>query len=76
MTVILEGTGFLTGAIVLAVAFTATCCLGAAVGVEGVETGTGAAAEAADFPAVEVVRTGAEFTNTGSVEGIGLPSLV
>ena len=29
-----------------------------------------------DFPADVVVYTGAEFTSTGSVEGIGLPSLV
>lgn len=28
------------------------------------------------FPAVTVVVTGAEFTNTGSVEGMGLPSFV
>lgn len=35
----------------------------------GVGTDTG-------FPAVEVVITGAVFTNTGSVEGMGLPNLV
>lgn len=75
MTVILEGAGFLTGAVVLAVAFTATC-LGVAAGVEVVETAAVAEVEAGGFPAVEVVTTGAEFTNTGSVEGIGLPSLV
>lgn len=75
MTVILEGAGFLTGAVVLAVAFTATC-LGVAVGVEVVETEAGVEVETGGFPAVEVVITGAEFTNTGSVEGIGFPSLV
>lgn len=75
MTVILEGAGFLTGAVVLAVAFTATC-LGVAVGVEVVETEAGVDVETGGFPAVVVVITGAEFTNTGSVEGIGLPSLV
>lgn len=74
MTVILEGAGFLTGA-VLAVAFTDTC-LGVTVGVEVVETEAEVDVETGSFPAVEVVITGAEFTNTGSVEGIGLPSLV
>lgn len=75
MTVILEGAGFLTGAVVLTMAFTATC-LGVAAGVEVVETEAGVEVEAGGFPAVEVVITGEEFTNTGSVEGIGLPSLV
>lgn len=65
----------MTGAVVLAVAFTAIC-LGVAAGDEVVETEAGAEVEAGGFPAVEVVITGAEFTNTGSVEGIGLPSLV
>lgn len=50
--------------------------MGVAVGVEVVETETGVDVETRGFPAVEVVITGAEFTNTGSVEGIGLPSLV
>lgn len=75
MTVILEGAGFLTGGVVLAVLFTATC-LGVTVGVEVAETEAGAEDDTGAFPAVEVVITGAEFTNTGSVEGIGLPSLV
>ncbi len=75
MTVILEGAGFLTGAVVLVVAFTATC-LGVAEGVVVVETGAEVVVDTAGFPAVEAVITGAEFTNTGSVEGIGLPSLV
>lgn len=75
MTVILEGAGFLTGAAVLAVAFTATC-LGVAVGVGVVETEAGVDVDTGGFPAVAVVITGAEFTKTGSVEGIGLPSLV
>lgn len=76
MTVILVGAGFLTGGVGLAVVFTATC-LGVAVGVEVVETeADGVDVETGGFPAVEVVITGAEFTNTGSVEGIGLPSLV
>lgn len=76
MTVILEGGGFLTG-VVLAELFAATS-LGAAAGVavidaeveEDEEEGT------EGFPAVVVVTTGVEFTNTGSVEGIGFPSLV
>ena len=75
MTVILEGAGFLTGGAGLAVVFTATC-LGATVGVGVVETEAGVDVETGGFPAVEVVITGAEFTSTGSVEGIGLPSLV
>lgn len=32
--------------------------------------------ETEGFPAVEVVTTGVELTSTGSVEGIGFPSLV
>lgn len=72
MAVILVGAGFLIGAVVLAVALTATC-LDVAVGVEVVET---VDVDTEGFPAVEVVITGFAFTNTGSVEGIGLPSLV
>lgn len=75
MTVILEGAGFLIGAVVLVVAFIATC-LGVAVGVEVVEMEEGVDVDTEGFPAVEVVITGAAFTNTGSVEGIGLPNLV
>lgn len=75
MTVILEGAGFLMGAVVLGVAFTATC-FGVTVGVEVVETEAGLDVDPGGFPAVEVVITGVEFTSTGSVEGIGLPSLV
>lgn len=75
MTGILVGAGLLTGAAVLAMVFTATC-LGVAVGVEVVETEAGVDVDAGGFPAVEVVITAAQFTNTGSVEGIGLPSLV
>lgn len=75
MTIIFEGVGFLTGGVVLAVVFTATC-LGVAVGVKVAETEAGVEVEPGCFPAVEVVTTGAEFTSTGSVEGMGLPSLV
>lgn len=75
MTVILEGAAFLTGAVVLAVVFTAAC-LAVTVGVEVVGIEEGVDMDTAGFPAVEVVITGDEFTNTGSVEGIGLPSLV
>lgn len=75
MTIILEGAGFFTGGAVLAVEFTATC-LGVAVEVRVVETEAGVEVETGGFPAVEVVTTGAEFTSTGSVEGMGLPSLV
>lgn len=75
MTTILEGAGFLTGGVVLAVVFTATC-LGVAMGVKVVETEALVEVETGGFPAVEVVTTGAEFTSTGSVEGMGLPSLV
>lgn len=74
MAVILEGAGFLTGGVDLVVVFTGDC-LGI-TGVDVVETVTEAEDETGGFPAVEVVITGAEFTNTGSVEGIGLPSLV
>jgi len=73
-TDILEGAGFLTGA-VLAETFTAAC-LGVTVEVEAVEPEAEVAVETEGFPAVDVVTTGAEFTNTGSVEGIGLPNLV
>lgn len=75
MTVILEVVGFLTGGAVLTVGFTATC-LGVALGTEVAETEAGVDVDAEGFPAVDVVTTGAELTNTGSVEGIGLPSLV
>lgn len=71
----MEGGGFLIGAVVLLVVFTATC-LGVTQGVEVVETEDGVDVDTEGFPAVEVVITGAAFTNTGSVEGIGLPSLV
>lgn len=76
-TVILEGASFLTGGVVLAVVLTATC-LGVIKGVVvvGTEAGAVEGEVTAGFPAVEVVMMGAEFTNTGSVEGIGLPSLV
>lgn len=74
MTVILEGAGFLMGAVVLVVEFIA--CLGVAVEVEVAEMEAGVVVDTEGFPAVEVVITGAAFTNTGSVEGIGLPSLV
>lgn len=43
---------------------------------EVVEMPAGVGAETEGFPAVEVVITGAVFTNTGSVEGMGLPNLV
>lgn len=75
MLYILGGAGFLTGAVILTRVFTAPC-LGVTVGVEVVETEAGVDVVTGGFPAVEVVITGAEFTNTGSVEGIGLPSLV
>lgn len=80
MTVILEGGGFLTGVAVLAVLFAATG-LGAAAGVAVVDAEVEEDKEEEEegtegFPAVVVVTTGVEFTNTGSVEGIGFPSLV
>lgn len=78
MTVILEGGGFLTGVAVLAVLFAATS-LGAAAGVAVVDAEVEEDKEeegTEGFPAVVVVTTGVEFTNTGSVEGIGFPSLV
>lgn len=80
MTVILEGGGFLTGVAVLAVLFAATG-LGAAAGVAVVDAEVEEDEEEEEegtegFPAVVVVTTGVEFTNTGSVEGIGFPSLV
>lgn len=79
MTVILEGGGFLTGVAVLAVLFAATS-LGAAAGVAVVDAEVEEDKEEEEgtegFPAVVVVTTGVEFTNTGSVEGIGFPSLV
>lgn len=71
----LEEAGFLTGRFILVVGFTATC-LGVTAGVEVDETDTEVEEDAGGFPAVEVVITGEELTNTGSVEGIGLPSLV
>lgn len=74
MTVILEGAGFFIGG-VLAVAFIATC-LGVTVGVEVVEMEEVVGVDAECFPAVEVVMSGAAFTSTGSVDGMGLPSLV
>lgn len=80
MTVILEGGGFLTGVAVLVVLFAATG-LGAAAGVAVVDAEVEEDKEEEEegtegFPAVVVVTTGVEFTNTGSVEGIGFPSLV
>lgn len=79
MTVILEGGGFLTAVVVLAVLFAATS-LGAAAGVAVVDADVEEDEEEEEgtegFPAVVVVTTGVEFTNTGSVEGIGFPSLV
>lgn len=77
MTVILEGGGFLTGVVVLAEMFAATG-LGAAAGVAVVDAEVEDEEEEGTegFPAVVVVTTGVEFTNTGSVEGIGFPSLV
>lgn len=79
MTVILEGGGFLTGVAVLAVLFAATG-LGATAGVAVVDAEVEEDEEEEEgtegFPAVVVVTTGVEFTNTGSVEGIGFPSLV
>lgn len=79
MTVILEGGGFLTGVAVLAVLFAATG-LGATAGVAVVDAEVEEDKEEEEgtegFPAVVVVTTGVEFTNTGSVEGIGFPSLV
>lgn len=75
MTVILEGGGFLTGAVVLVWTFIASC-LGVAVEAEVVDMPAGVGADTEGFPAVEVVMTGAVFTNTGSVEGMGLPNLV
>lgn len=64
----------MTVATVLAAVFTAG--LGAAVTVGVVPNEATSVVEARFLAAVDVVTTGAEFTNTGSVEGIGLPSLV
>lgn len=75
MTVILEGADFLTGAAGLTGALTVTC-LGGAVELETVEAGAAVELEAASFPTFDVDRTGVALTSTGSVEGIGLPSLV
>lgn len=79
MTAILERGGFLTGVCVLVTVFTATS-LGAAAVEAVVETEARVEEEEEEttegFPAVVVVTTGVEFTNTGSVEGIGFPSLV
>lgn len=76
VTAVLGGAGvsFLAGGADLDSVFTAT--FGAAEAAEAVDTEGDGAVDTAGFPAVEVVTTGVEFTNTGSVEGIGLPSLV
>lgn len=73
MTVILEEADFLAGAAGLTWALTDTC-LGAEL--EMVEAGAAVELEGVGFPTFDVERTGVELTNTGSVEGIGLPSLV
>lgn len=75
MTVILEGADFLTGAAGLTGPLTDTC-LGAAAELEMVEAGAAVELEAISFPTFDVERAGVALTNTGSVEGIGLPSLV
>lgn len=75
MTDILEGADFLAGAAGLTGAPTDSC-LGAAAELEMVEAGAAVELEAVSFPTFDVERTGAALTNTGSVEGIGLPSLV
>lgn len=76
----LVGTGFFTGVEALVVLRTAAFVVGAAAVLWAAGAAAAAAADvtlgAAGFPAVTVVVTGAEFTNTGSVEGMGLPSLV
>lgn len=70
---ILEAAGFLTGGVL---AGTLTDALGVTVAAAALEPELGVDVEPGGFPAVEVVTTGAEFTSTGSVEGMGLPSLV
>lgn len=76
MCVILEGAGFLIGGVVLAEVFAATG-LGVTAGVEMVETEEDTDDGTVGFPAVETVIAGAELlTSTGSVDGIGFPSLV
>lgn len=75
MTVILEGADFLTGAAGLTGPLTDTC-LGAVAELEMVEAGAAVELEAISFPTFDVERAGVALTNTGSVEGIGLPSLV
>lgn len=66
--------GFFTGRTALAGGFP-TACLSLAAGVEAFESDE-EVEDAGGFPADEVVRMGAEFTRTGSDEGIGLPSFV
>lgn len=64
--------GFFTGRTALVGGFPAVC-LSLAAGAAAVE-GDEEAGDA--FPADEKARMGAEFTRTGSDDGIGLPSFV
>lgn len=68
--------GFFTGAVILLLFTFIAVCFDVALEVEVVELPAGAGAGAGGFPAVEVVITGLVFTNTGSVDGMGLPNLV
>lgn len=75
MPIILAGADFLTGAAVLTVLLTDSC-LDAAAELKLVDTGAAEELGAVGFPAVDTEGTGFALTNTGSVDGIGLPSLV
>lgn len=66
--------GFFTGRTALVGGFPAVC-LSLAAGAAAVE-GDEEAGDAGGFPPDEEARMGAEFTRTGSDDGIGLPSFV
>lgn len=76
MPVILEGADFLTGAAAVLTGLLTDACLDAVAELELVDTGEAVELEAVGFPTVAIERTGLALTNTGSVDGIGLPSLV
>lgn len=76
MPVILEGADFLTGAAAVLTGLLTDACLDAVAELELVDTGEAVALEAVGFPTVPIERAGFALTNTGSVDGIGLPSLV
>lgn len=76
MPVILEGADFLTGAAAVLTGLLTDACLDTVAELELVDTGEAVEQEAVGFPTVAIERTGFALTNTGSVDGIGLPSLV